>query len=117
MLDRLAVLKRPIEVVMIGAGAMGRGLFYQFHITPGIRCAGLADIDLSRAVSCAEWLGVPYRVVETPAAAAEAMAVGQVAICRDGRVLAQCPAGDVLLETSSAIAPAARYVLDGIDTG
>ncbi len=103
--------------MMIGAGAMGKGLFYQFHITPGIRCAGLADLDLRRAVACAEWLGTPYRIVTTPEAAAEAVSAGRVAVCADGRILAQCPVGDVLLETSSAIAPAARFVLDGIESG
>jgi predicted homoserine dehydrogenase-like protein len=117
MLARLNKLDRDIRVLMIGAGAMGRGLYYQLHHTPGIRCAGLADLDLGRAVACAERLGTPYRIVTTAGAAADTIAAGNVAICTDGRLLAQCPVGEVLLETSSAIAPAARFVLDGIESG
>ena len=65
LMRRLQQLERDLRVVIIGAGAMGKGLLYQCHVTPGFSCLGLADIDLERATACAEAMDMPYRVVET----------------------------------------------------
>ena len=66
LLSRLSNLPEPIAVGIIGAGAMGRGLYYQTTLTPGMTCVALADIDLQRAVACVKAAGQRYEVAETP---------------------------------------------------
>lgn len=103
-----------IGFLINGIGAMGRGLAYQLKVTPGTACLGLSDIDAGRAIACATWLGLDYRVVSTPAEANAAIADGKVAIANDGAILARCGRGDVVFEASSAIGDAARLVMDAL---
>ena len=113
---RLRSLERPIRVAVVGAGAMGRGLFHQCCLTPGIECVGLADIELSRAQESVAMMDRRARVVSTPVAALDAANRGEVAVCTDGEVLARCEAVDVFVESSSAIGPAARFALAALES-
>lgn len=112
---RSRTLEQPIRVAIIGAGAMGKGLFYQCCITPGIQCVALADIDLERCIACATTWQVPYRVVASLDQMHRAIESGCVAICDDGDLLARCALADVLLEASSSIIPAAQFALTGLE--
>ena len=89
MLRRLRALEHDIPVAIVGAGAMGKGLLYQCLHTPGFRCVALADLDLEKAVHCAEAFDVPYRVVDTPPAMHAAIERSRL------RSMAACMAGGV----------------------
>ncbi len=117
VLQRLQALDREIRVAIVGAGAMGRGLFYQCCVTPGIRCVGIADIELDRAVGCAAMMGCEHRVVESAREVRDAIGRGTVAVCRDGALLAGCEGADVLVEASNCIGPAARFAIGAVASG
>lgn len=99
---------------IIGAGAMGKGLFYQCHITPGFECVALADIRPERAVACAQWLKRNYCVADDLEAMNRASSSGQLAICRDGHLLVLCDSVDVVIEASSAIALAGEFAVSAL---
>ena len=113
---RLRALDAPIRVAIVGAGAMGRGLFHQCCLTPGIECVGLADVEVSRARSSVSMTGREPRLVSTAGQTLDAASRGEVAICEDGEVLARCEDVDVLIEASSAIGPAARFAVAALES-
>jgi len=115
--SRLLAQERPIRVSMTGAGAMGRGLFYQFLKTPGISCVALADVDADRAIDCARAGGVPYRVVESARQMEQAIDDEVLAVCADGHVASVCEQADVFVESTSAIAEAGLYALSAVGHG
>jgi predicted homoserine dehydrogenase-like protein len=115
MLKSLTELKTDIRVAIIGMGAMGKGLFYQCHVTPGLECVAIADIRLERAVACAEWLKREYRVVRTLDDLHEAVRRGMVAVCEDGDLLARCEVVDALVEASNSIIPAGQFSLTALE--
>ncbi len=116
-LARLKSLDQPIRTAIIGIGSAGKGLFYQCGITPGIKCVGVADINVRKAIEVAKAFDRPYRVVESPGALHDAMRQGAVAVCQDGQMLARCESVDVMIDASSAIADGGRFALAAIETG
>jgi predicted homoserine dehydrogenase-like protein len=102
---------------MTGAGAMGRGLFYQFQRTPGIRCVVLSDIDVDRAVGCARSVGLPYRVVESVSEMEQAINDDVLALSGYGHLASVCEQADVFLESTNSIAEAGSYAMSAIDHG
>ena len=108
LLNRLKALQSSIRVALVGMGSMGRGLFYQSHITPGIECVVMADIKIERAIACAEWMKREYRVVNNLEAMHKTTRQGWIAICEDGNLAARCEWVDVLIEASSSITAAAQ---------
>lgn len=117
LLARLRRLDEDIAVVVTGAGAMGKGLLYQCYITPGVRCVALADLDVTKAVHCAEAFDLPYQVVNTPNALHAAIDKGHLAIAADGDLLARCERADVLVESTSAIGAAGRFGVTALKYG
>lgn len=117
MLARLRSLDQPIRTAIIGIGSAGKGLFYQCGITPGIKCVGVADINVTKAIDAAKAFDRPYRVVESPGALHDAIQEGVVAICQDGEMLAGCESADVLIDASSAIADGGKFALAAIEAG
>lgn len=115
MLKNLQELKTNIKVAIIGMGAMGKGLFYQCHVTPGLECVAIADIRLERAVACVEGLKREYRVVHTLADLHEVVRRGMVAVCEDGDLLARCEAADALVESSNSIIPGGQFSLTALE--
>lgn len=116
-LKRLQALETPIRVAIVGAGAMGKGLFYQCLVTPGMRCVALVDIRVERCIACAETWQVPYRVVSSLDAMHRAIEDEVVAICADGELAARCRFADVLLEASNAIIPAVQFARTALEQG
>ena len=117
MLARLQSLNEPIGIAIIGVGSVGKGLFYQSGITPGIRCVALADIRLAKAVDAAKAFHRPYRVVATTGELHDAVRQGLVAVCQDGEMLARCESADVLIDASSAIVEGGRFAVAAIESG
>ncbi len=113
---RLRALDTPIRVAIVGAGAMGRGLFHQSCLTPGIECVGVADIEVSRAQAAVATTGRQGRLAASPGEVRRALDSGEVAVCADGELLALCEGVDVVIESSSAIGPAARFALAALES-
>lgn len=115
LLERLSALEHPIRIGIIGIGSMGKGLFYQSHITPGIQCVAMADVKVERAIQCAEWQKRNYRVVSSVEAMNAAVRDGLLAICEDADLIARCDLVDVFLDSSSAIAAAAKFAVTALE--
>ena len=114
LLSRLSLLSTPIRVGIIGAGAMGRGLHYQMAITPGISCVALADLDVRRAVACAQAMGQPFDRVESLEEVTDAAGRGVLSVCTDGAWIAGSPGVDVVVEASSSIAAGGRFAEEAL---
>jgi predicted homoserine dehydrogenase-like protein len=115
MLGRLRSLATPIRVGITGMGAMGRGLLYQCHQTPGMECVGIADLDIHRAVEAVESLQTSYRIVDSTAQAEDAIRAGHVAVVENGMILAELESSQALIESTSAISDAARFALTALE--
>jgi len=108
-------LKKQSNVAIIGMGSMGKGLFYQCCITPGIQCVAVADIMINRAIDCVEWMGREYRVVHDLGALHEAIREGRIAVCEDGDLLARCEFVDALIEASNSIAAGGQFSVTALE--
>lgn len=112
---RLQSRKTPIKVVIIGIGAMGKGLYYQCKITPGIRCIAMADLDIHKCISAAEMMHDPYKIVSSETDLNAAITSNQVALCPDGALLAACEQADIVIEASNAISEGAKFVISALE--
>ncbi len=117
MLQRLGRLDRDIRIVIVGIGSIGKGLVFQSQITPRIQCIGIADINIEKAISCAEWLGRPYQIVETRGDLLATVDAGVLAITDDGQLLAQCETADALIEASNAAFYGALHAIEALRHG
>lgn len=115
MLRRLKPLQNDIRVAIIGMGAMGKGLFYQCHITPGIKCVAIADIKIDKAVTCVQGMKLDYRIAQGLKTVHEVIRQGFVAVCEDGDLLARCELVDVLIESSNSIGPAGKFAVEALE--
>jgi len=113
-LRRLRALKTKIKVGIIGTGAMGKGLCYQLHKTPGFECVALCDLRIERAAECAAWMGRKHRLVSNLAEMDQAVRDGSLAVCEDGSLLARGEAVDVVIEASNAPAAGGQFALAAI---
>jgi len=102
MIKRLAALKEPIKIGIIGCGAMGKGLFYQSLITPGIKCVGIADIDVGK---------IHEAIAELRPES------GKPAVYEGGGSLAAAENIDVLIEASDSILPAGEFARTALKSG
>ncbi len=100
--------EKIIVVGLVGAGSMGKGLFRQIAMTPGMHCIALVDIKIERAIACAQEMGHPFRIVDSLESMHEAIKNNYLAISEDGTLLAQCEPVEVLIEASNSIAPAGK---------
>jgi predicted homoserine dehydrogenase-like protein len=114
LLEQLKSRKEDIRVVIIGLGAMGKGLYYQCKITPGIKCIAVADLDMNKCIAAAKTMNDAYKVVNSQSQLEDAVYDEYVALCDDGELLARCEKADVVIEASSAIGAGARYVITAL---
>ena len=117
LLNRLKALQSSIRVAIVGIGSMGKGLFYQCQITPGIECVAMADIKVERAINSAVWMKRDYRVVDNLGAMEETIRNGAIAICEDGDLAAKCELVDVLIESSNSIGAAGQFSVTALEHG
>lgn len=115
LLKQLDDRKTPLNIVIIGVGAMGKGLYYQCHITPGVRCLAIADLDVNRCIDAADMMDDPYAVVSTEGELQTAIDQNKTAVTDDGMLLAACESADVVIEATSAIAAGARFVITALE--
>lgn len=115
--NRLRALPEPIAIGIVGIGSIGKGLVFQSRITPGIRCAAIADLRIERAVAAAEAFHLPYRIVQTLDAMHDAVRAGLLAVCDDGELVARCEPLQLLIEASNALVPARQFALCALQHG
>ncbi len=111
---RLRALDEEIRVAVIGIGSIGKGLVYQVNATPGMQPVAIADIQLEKAIDCANWLGLDHRVVHTLDDLNHAIQQGKVAVTDKGELLAGSGLVDVLVESSNAVLQGALHARDAI---
>ena len=104
-------------MVIVGIGAMGKGLIYQREHTPGIKCVEIADAEFDRAVETAEDFGLEYKIVETLDDLHDTIRKGIMAVRQNGSLLANCELADVFIEGSNSIIPAAQFSEAAIKNG
>lgn len=117
LLTRLENLPEPINVSIIGTGSTGKGIFYQTHITPGIHCVAIADINIQKAIDCAKFMHRDYVIVETEGALDEAINQGQLAICDEGELICQSEMSGTLIEASSSIVQGGEFARRSLHNG
>jgi len=115
MRQRLQALDSDIRVAMAGAGAMGRGLLHQCSTTPAFQCVALADIEVQKAIDCAEALGRPYQVVSELGALHDCIRAGKLAVCEDAALAARTEPADVFIDASNAIEAAGQFCTTAVD--
>lgn len=110
MLYRLKKLEeenKSIKIAQLGAGSMGKGIFYQCSITPGIQCMAISDIQIDRAIDSVKYTGQKYRIVENKRDLLSSINSNIIAVCEDGLLLAECEIFDAFLDASNSIISAA----------
>jgi predicted homoserine dehydrogenase-like protein len=115
MLDRLKRLEKDIRIAIVGIGSMGKGLFYQSILTPGIKCVVMADVEVARAISWAQELGRPHRLVRDLEGMHRAIREGMLAVCEDGDLVARCELVDALVDATNSIIPAAQVAITALE--
>ncbi len=112
--ERLTMLDKDIRVAVAGVGSMGKGLVYQLHLTPGMRPVAIADVNVVRAIECAQWLNMPYDVVDSVADLNFTIQSGRLGITDDATLIASSSLVHVLIESSNSVLPAAECALKAI---
>jgi predicted homoserine dehydrogenase-like protein len=110
---------RPIQVALIGAGFMGRGIARQICLsTPGMELAVLANRHLSGAQAAYREAGIEdTREVTTLRQLEEAMACGMPAVTEDALLACQAANIDAVVEATGQIEFAARVCLEAFSHG
>lgn len=103
--------KETIKIGIIGIGVMGKGILYQSHITPGIDCLAICDINIQRCIDVLIWLKRPYKIVSSIDELDNAISSGFVAVCESGLLLAQSKILQVIVESSTAITNGAEHTI------
>ncbi len=104
-----------IKIGIIGIGSMGKGLFYQSCITPGIECVAVCDKDIERCKNVLEWLNLPYRIVESLDALNSVISQGIIALCDEGRWISAADCINAVIEASNSITLAAEYAITALE--
>jgi len=114
---QLEALSSPIRTGIVGIGSIGKGMALQTTLLPGIECVAIADIDLERAITWAEKMGQPYRVVRTDGQMHDAIRDRRMAVTDDGQMVARCDKMDVFVEATNAMLDAGRHAITALETG
>jgi predicted homoserine dehydrogenase-like protein len=118
-LEERAASGRPVQVAMIGAGAMGRGIARQmFRAFPGLRLAVVANRTLANARRAYEEAGVAdVELVGSVAALEQAIAAGAYAVTDDPLMACEAPSIEVVVEVTGTVEQAAHTVSAAIGFG
>lgn len=118
-LEERAASGRPVQVGMVGAGAMGRGIARQmFRAFPGLRLAAVANRTVGNAERAYREAGQQeFEAVGSPGELDEAIAAGRFVVTDDPTLLCDSPAIDVLIEVTGTVDHAAEVVLRAISNG
>lgn len=123
IVDRLvearAAAGRPVQVGMIGAGAMGRGIARQmFRAFPGLRLAAVANRTLENARRAYAEAGVgDTQLVSRPSELEAAIGAGDFAVTDDPLVICETPSIEAVVEVTGTVEHAAHVVEAAIGAG
>ena len=108
---------RPIQVGLIGAGFMGRGIALQILLSvPGLRLAGVANRTLSEAERAYRQAGVDSQIstVTTVAQFEDCIVRNRYAVSTDASTLYKAENLDVIIESTGHVEYSAGVVLEAI---
>jgi predicted homoserine dehydrogenase-like protein len=110
---------KPVQVGMVGAGAMGRGVALQIlTAVAGMRLAAISNRNPEAARRAYLQAGSEEpKLVENLAQLEDAVATGRPAITDDHTLVCQAEAIDVVFEVTGAVEFGAQVVLDAIAHG
>ena len=110
---------RPIQVGLVGAGYMGRGIALEI-LTPivGMRLAAVANRSISEAVRAYREAGVAaVRTVDSAAQLERAVEAGAHAVTDDALLLCQAGNIDVIIECTGEVEFGARVTMEALRHG
>jgi predicted homoserine dehydrogenase-like protein len=110
---------QPVQVGMVGAGAMGRGIARQmFRAFPGLRLAAVANRTLANARRAYEEAGVSDpRLVASASELEATLAARDFAVTDDPTVLCEAPSIEAIVEVTGTVDHAAQVVEAAIAAG
>jgi predicted homoserine dehydrogenase-like protein len=110
---------RPIQVGLVGAGYMGRGIALQvLTATKGMRLAAVANRTLDNAARAYRQGGVDtFDTCDTTSQIESAIAAGRYVITENALGMCRAENVDVIIEVTGTIDYAARVCLEAIDHG
>ena len=117
---KLAALEaegKPIQVGVVGAGQMGRGMVTELVMIKGERPAICADINIDLAVHAFEYGGVhPDQIVKTTDVeeASAAIKAGKYVATNDSDLVTKVPEIDVVVDVTGVPDVGAKIALDAI---
>ena len=114
-LEELQSLNKNIKIALLGAGKMGKGIFYQCSITPGIDCVAISDVIIDRAIDSVKSIGQDFQIVENQKDLLDCIKKDRVAICEDGMILADCEYFDAFIDASNSIKAAGLIDLKALE--
>ena len=115
LLERKAAGK-PVRVGLIGAGKFGTMFLSQARLTDGLHVAGIADLNIPRALSQLKLACWP----ETQFAAktlADAIKTGGTCVTENADVLINNPDIEVIIEATGDPRNGIKYALKAIEAG
>jgi predicted homoserine dehydrogenase-like protein len=109
----------PIQVGLVGAGYMGRGIALQIiSSVPGMNLAAIYNRTIESAKQAYRQAGVEdFHVVESPAQMEDNIYNGRASVTDDALLLSRCDNIDVLIEVTGTIEFATHIVMDAIHNG
>lgn len=116
-LAELEAQGKPIQVGVVGAGQMGRGMVTELVMIKGERPAICADINIDLAVHAFEYGGVkPDQIVKTTDVeeASKAIREGKYVATNDSSLVTKTPEIDVVVDVTGVPDVGARIALDAI---
>jgi predicted homoserine dehydrogenase-like protein len=118
-LSERAATGRPVQVGMIGAGAMGRGIARQmFRAFPGMRLAAVANRTVGNAERAYHESGVEeVASVSTANELERAIAAGQFAVTDDPMAVTAAPSIEAIVEVTGTVEHASHVVEAAIAAG
>jgi predicted homoserine dehydrogenase-like protein len=105
-----------VQMALVGAGSVGKGIYHQSHLTAGIKCSVVCDILIERAIDLVK-KRADYSVVKTTSELVDALRRGETAVCSDSKLAAVAPGIDVFFDASTAIDTAPATLELAISSG
>ncbi|MDI3481602.1 MAG: hypothetical protein PWQ97_1257 [Tepidanaerobacteraceae bacterium] len=119
-LKQLEESGKKINIGLVGAGQMGRGMTSQMLCMKGIRPTIISDINLENAKKAYILAGISpddIEVAKTPAEAEEAFSRGKYIITEDFEVVTRALPVDVVIDATGVPEAGAQIALESIHNG
>ena len=115
-LQRRGEERRPIRIVLIGAGKFGSMFLSQGRRIPGLHLVGVADLSRPRIVASLERVGWPADQYSARSAR-EAIITGATCLTDDAETLISIPEIDVVIDATGHPASGIHHALLSIAHG